>query len=347
MLNKENRVFVRLEDQNQAPDWYRLRDLYAEQAADNRDISLPPADTRVYGRSEHDPDVDLVLRGRLLLTGSRGRPAKITGSTHAALLASLASKDAPLTGTGSALLDITSQMVAAPFGATRWQLAGRANSRRFSACWQSVAPNGRVLTEARIRVKIKPRPGHGDTLLITVDTLLTDPRRPALSEIFGKASPKPNGFAEDSSTDEAWEALTTAANYKPTPFIGLGALRKVMLDITGTLWGAPAEALSTSVLRQPLGPPALLDITIFGASIHRDTPIPPLNQRIDFGTAQPIPGNTPDSWANLSPIQPDRDLLSSPAAQALIIREWLIQLGIDIGYQDIEQEVARWTDPAE
>jgi len=101
--------------------------------------------------------------------------------------------------------------------------------------------------------------------------------------------------------------------------------------------------LSTGILGQPLGPPALLDLTIFAALVPQETQIPPLNERIDFGTAQLIPGNTPGTSTNLGPIQPDRAILSSSAAQAPTIHDWLIQLGIANGYQNIEQEVSRWT----
>ena len=118
-----------------------------------------------------------------------------------------------------------------------------------------------------------------------------------------------------------------------------------MLDITGSLWGPPGETLSTGILGQPLGPPALLDLTIFTTpdQLADDSEIPPLSERIDFGTARLIAGNTPGTWTNLGPIQPDRTLLSSPAAQAPTIHDWLIEFGIDNGYQDIGQEVSRWT----
>jgi len=79
MLNQGNRVFVRLEDQSQAPDWYRLRDLFTEQAASDQETRLPPADPSISTRQGQHPDVDLVLRGRLLLSGARGRPSQITG----------------------------------------------------------------------------------------------------------------------------------------------------------------------------------------------------------------------------------------------------------------------------
>ena len=48
MLNQGNRILVRLEDQNQPPDWYRLRDLFTEQAPSDEDIWLPSADPGIY-----------------------------------------------------------------------------------------------------------------------------------------------------------------------------------------------------------------------------------------------------------------------------------------------------------
>jgi len=129
----------------------------------------------------------------------------------------------------------------------------------------------------------------------------------------------------------------------PSPFVGIGTLREVTLDITTTLWGSVGETLSTAIFGQPLGPPALLDVTVFTTAIDQDSKIPLLNECIDFGRAQLIPGNSPGAWTNLGPIQPDRTLASSPAAQAPIVHNWLIQLGIANGYQNIEQEVFRWT----
>ena len=67
MINTDNKVFVRLEGQNQAPDWYRLRDLFAEQAPGYADLSLPPADPSIYTRQGQYPDTDLALRGPRLL----------------------------------------------------------------------------------------------------------------------------------------------------------------------------------------------------------------------------------------------------------------------------------------
>jgi len=89
MINKGNRVLVRLEDQNQEPDWYRLRDLYTEQGPSYLDLSLPPVDPTITTRQGQHLDTDLVLRGRLLLAGPRGRPSQITGAARAQALATL------------------------------------------------------------------------------------------------------------------------------------------------------------------------------------------------------------------------------------------------------------------
>jgi hypothetical protein len=137
--------------------------------------------------------------------------------------------------------------------------------------------------------------------------------------------------------------VRAAGDYAAAPFVGIGALREIMLDITGTLWGQAAESLFTGILGQPLGPPALLDLTIFTTPIRNDSRIPTLDEHIDFGRARLIPGNTPGAWVNLGPIRPDRTIFSSPAAQAPIIHGWLVELGIANGYENIEQEVARWT----
>ena len=76
MISQGNRVPVRLDDQNQAPDWYRRRDLFTEQAPGNLDLNLPPADPTITTRQGHYPDTDLALRGRLLLAGPRGTDSK-------------------------------------------------------------------------------------------------------------------------------------------------------------------------------------------------------------------------------------------------------------------------------
>lgn len=61
MLSQGNKVLVRLDDQNQEPDWYRLRDLFTEQAPGHQDMRLPPADPAIFTRQGQYPDTDLVL----------------------------------------------------------------------------------------------------------------------------------------------------------------------------------------------------------------------------------------------------------------------------------------------
>jgi hypothetical protein len=338
MLSRENKILVRLDDQNQAPDWYRLRDLFTEQPASDQDTRLPPADPTFSTRQGQYPDTDLGLRGRLLLTGPRSRRLQIRDAARPRVLTDLNRNDAALTGAGSALSDFMHQMAGNSFNISGWQLEGLANARQFTARWQALEPKGRALTEARIRTEVTPR---GDTLLITLEILLTDSRRPNLVEVVNSLP-----SATDGNDEDRLNAFLSRTAYTPTPLISIGALRKLMLDITCTLWGQPGETISTNILGQPLGPPALLDLTIYTTPIYRDTDIPPLNTRIDFGTAQLIPGNIPGTWTNLGPLEPDRATLGSPAGQAPIIHDWLNQLGIENGYQDIEQEVARWTGTA-
>jgi hypothetical protein len=317
MLSRENKILVRLEDQNQAPDWYRLRDLFTEQASSYQDTRLSPAEP-----PDSYPDADLIVRGRLLLTGPRSRPSQFASTTRTQTLAILNSNDTSLTGNGSSLVDFTHLMTGVAFDVNRWDLDGLANTREFSARWQGLASDGRVLTQARINVQITPRPANGDAVLVTLDAILADPRYPA-------DSPRPN-----------------ATDKRLGPFVDIGALRKLMLDTTGTLWGPVGETISTGILGQPLGPPALLDLTVATAlavNDYGDLANPPLDEVIDFGAARLIPGNIPGSWTNLGPIQPDRTMLGSPAAQAPAIHDWLIELGIDNGYRNIDQEVARWT----
>lgn len=318
MLNQGNRILVRLEDQNQPPDWYRLRDLFTEQAPAYQDARLSPAQ-----QAGAYPDADLVISGRLLLTGPRSRPSQITSISRTQTLTILNNQNTAITGSGSSLTALTYQMLGSnSFSVNQWQLAGHANTRRFSARWQGLDPNRRALTEARIHVEVISRPAGGDILLITLEAILTDARHPA-------GTPHP-----------------FAAEKRPGAFVGIGALRKLMLDITTTLWGPVGETISTGILGQPLGPPALLDLTVStteAVSDHGDSINPPLDRVIDFGAAHLIAGNTPGTWTNLGPVQPDRATLASPAAQGVTIHDWLIQLGIENGYQNIEQEVSRWT----
>ena len=330
MLNRGNKVVVRLEGQNESPDWYRLRHLFREQPASGQDVGLPPADPNAYIRQGEHPDADLGLRARLLLVGPRGRSHHIAETARAAALAALNSSDAPVTGTGSALISLMHEMCPGGWAPYNWTLDGTASAQQFNARWRGAEPGGRCLTEALFHVKVTPRQG-GDTLTMRLDALLTDIRRPAVRENSG------------GSADEAGSRVPTTP---PGPFVGFGALRQLMLEIIGTLWGLPGETLSIAILGQPLGPPAQLDLTVFTVEtpdpVYGDSITPPLNARIDFGTARLIPGNTPAAWTRFGPIEPGRTFLSR-AEQAHVVHDWLIRLGIDNGYQNVEQEATRWT----
>lgn len=276
MINKGNKVLVRLEDQNQEPDWYRLRDLFTEQAPGYLDLRLPPADPPVTTRPGADADTDLALRGRLLFAGPHGRPSQITGTARENALTTLTSNDTPLTSADSALAALMHQMTGGAFDALPWELTGRANLRQFSARWQGPGSDGRTLTEARLRVEITPRPAQGDTLLITIDVLLTDSRRPTpLTAMFQRFNAMGERFKEPEDGKDAPAPFDSETASDPTPFIEIGALRKLMLDITGSLWGPVGETLSAGILGQPLGAPALLDLTIFSTPTGSDTQAPP------------------------------------------------------------------------
>ena len=77
MLSQGNKVPVRLEGHNVPADWYRLRDLFAEQRAGILIPDLPGVDPSLHIRPGETPDTDLAIRGRLLLVGPRGQRRKL------------------------------------------------------------------------------------------------------------------------------------------------------------------------------------------------------------------------------------------------------------------------------
>jgi hypothetical protein len=313
MINQGNKVLVRLEGQNQSPDWYRLRDLFTEQPPSYQDMRLPPADpTGLYS------DASLGLRGRLLLIGPRSRSSRISDAAREQTLDALRN-DSPITGAGSGLTGLMHDMIGRSFDVDEWHLTGQANGREFSAYWHGLVGDSIASVRARIDVDINPRPAHGDTLLVTLTALIT--------------RPLPNGITPRQLTENPLG-----------PFLSIGVLHKLMLDITSTLWGVTGEAISTSILGQPLGPPALLDSTVFTTPLSKGTDVPSLNECIAFGTARLISGNTPGTWTTFSPERVERSQVASRSGQEPIIRNWLIQLGIENGYQNITKEVSRWSE---
>jgi hypothetical protein len=105
------------------------------------------------------------------------------------------------------------------------------------------------------------------------------------------------------------------------------------------LWGPVGAVASTTILGQPLGPPAQLAMMVSTVE-RRETGAVPLSKYISFGKAQLIPGNTPKSWTTLPIVQASHELLSY-AAQEQLTNDWLAYLAIDNGYQNIDQEIAR------
>ncbi len=138
MLTQGNKILVRLEGHNTPADWYRLRELFAEQQASESRPGLPPSGNFVSTPGTSHPD--LGMRARLLLTGPRGRSHYINETTREAILGTLNSHDAAFTGTGSALVDLMHSWILGAWGSNRWQLNGRASSHILNAQWQGLAP---------------------------------------------------------------------------------------------------------------------------------------------------------------------------------------------------------------
>ena len=325
MLSQSKKVPVRIEGHNVPADWYRLRDLFAEEQAGDPRPALPPSGNFVPTPGTAHPD--LGLRARLLLTGPRGRRSHISEPARTAILATLNSKGDPLTGTASALVALMHAWAAGPWGSNSWRLHGRSSPHALSARWEGLLDTGQALAEGRLSADLAPATAaQGSRLTVTLEALLTNPLRAA----------RGNQFKETLDRDGDGGFL---AELDPTPFIRLDDLRRLMLDALATLWGPLGAQVSMTILGQPLGPPAQLDIAVFTAA--KDTPSQiPINRCVDFGTATLIPGNTPHPWTQLDPIEPDHELLHHDQ-QERGAREWITWLGLYNGYQGIERELAR------
>lgn len=345
MFTQGNKIPVRIEGHNVQADWYRLRDLFAEQPATVLTASLPPLDTSIPWSDGEVPDTDLAIRGRLLLTGQRGRQHQVTELGRSAAIAALNSDDSPITGTGSAVRGIMNYVCPDGWNYRPWELEGNANSREFNARWLGLQPDGiaskfmkgdRRLTEARLHVELAAQSTQADNLIIQLDILLTNSERLHSSEQLERDLARlgeKEADTRNSRTDKD----------RLGHFINLGIIGLLLLDTLGTLWGPPGEALSISVLAQPLGPPAQLDAAVFTVSLLKDSKPLPLNAVIGFGDAKLIPGNIPRAAILLGSIEPDRNF-TNRAEQGKLVLDWLTRLGIENGYQDIGQEVARYTD---
>jgi hypothetical protein len=326
MLSQGNKIPVRIEGHNVPADWDRLRELFAEEREGDLLVTLPPSGNFVPipGTAAHP---DLGLRARLLLTGPRGRRSYITESARAAILATLNSRDNPLTGTTSAIVALMHAWSGGPWGSNSWRLDGRSSPNALSARWEGLLSTGQALTGGRLTAELTPATATERTrLTITLEALLTNPRRAA----------RGNQFKDALDRDDEGSYL---AEMEPTPFIHLNDLRRLMLDTFATLWGPLGASASATILGQPLGPPALLDLAVFTAAQETPSQIP-ITRCVDFGTATLIPGNTPSPWTQLDPVEPDQKHLDH-AEQEQVAYEWVTLLGLYNGYQGIERELAR------
>jgi hypothetical protein len=329
MLSQGKKIPVRIEGHNVPADWYRLRELFAEEREGDLPVTLLPPGNFVPTPGTSHPD--LGLRARLLLVGPRGRRSHITEPARTAILASLNSGEDPLTGTASAIVALMHAWAGGPWGSNSWRLDGRTGPSGLSARWEGLLSTGQALTRARLAVDLSPATATERTrLTITLEALLTNPRRAA----------RGNQFKDALDRDGQSSYL---AEIEPTPFIHLNDLRRLVLNTLATLWGPLGAHASTAILGQPLGPPAQLDFAVFTAAQETPSQVP-INQCIDFGTATLIPGNTPYPWTQLDPIEPDQKLLDH-TEQEQLAREWVTWLSLYNGYQGIERELARHDQP--
>lgn len=283
-----------------------------------------------------------------MLADPRGHPLLVSESARAAALAALNGEQS---FTGSGALDQFLKQMDPQYRkpADGWGLEGRASTREFTAHWQGAGQDGRALATVLLRVELTTSPSRYGIVMIRFDTQLTNPGRPRppdpsphLHEVL-----RPPGAGHYEiiqaliADDDLWESTGLP---RPLPqydhFVTFDALGSLMLSILGTLWGPLGETLSGKILGQMVGPPAHLDLTVFATQFSSNPVTPQLDSCIDFGDARLISGNVPGTWTRLGPIQPDRTFLSQ-ARQEQVVREWLIHLGVDNGYENVEQEVNR------
>jgi hypothetical protein len=270
MLTQGNKVLVRLEDKNVAPDWYRLRDLFTEQPARGR-TGRPPGLGSMHMPGTGEPAADLCIRGRLWLGGARGRSQHITETARLAVLALLNANDAPVAGPSSAVGALMDSWTGQSWHAQKWKLKGPSSTQVINARWHGLAPGGQAITEARLAIGVIPDPAQGDSLTVQVDILLTNPRRASQGD-------KAAEVFEDPGQTGALAVLP------PEVFVDLGTIGRLMLSILAALWGRsgkrPVRRSSASRLARPHSsrwPSQLSKRANLPAfpSAHTRTPAPP------------------------------------------------------------------------
>jgi hypothetical protein len=203
----------------------------------------------------------------------------------------------PLTVSSRAVVYIVFALADGQWRSQHWHLSGRQSAWRFSTTWQTLRTDGHRVAEARLAAELQAGPGRHAGFDIRLDVLLQRP---------------------------------------PTmPYLDLGTLGQIIMDMTGTLWGAAGETLSQQILGQPLGPPAALAVSLgcLGEPGHR------IDEVINLGSAVLASGNEPGDGQEFGELAVDRSLLAATAQQDAM-SDWLIDLGLNHGYNGVESEVA-------
>jgi hypothetical protein len=105
-----------------------------------------------------------------------------------------------------------------------------------------------------------------------------------------------------------------------------------MLDAIGSLWGE--SSITWLLIDRPKEARAVLDMIAFTVYFSR------LDQCIDFGHAELVPGNTPGKATHFDAIHDDQ--IENPDLRSNAVRGWLMQLGIDNGFHNVAHEIDRW-----
>jgi len=296
---------------------------------------LPPSIPGIVSPPGEYPALEFGLRGRLLLTGAGGQSHHIAGTTRSAALDMLNDDRSLITGQDDALPDFMNKWCGNGWRPQKWQLRGEASAREANARWSGHTPGEQRLAEARLTLEVTQDPAQGDSLTVTVHSLLANPCRPNPIELLRE-------WGESLERAGGPGSLRPSGRRAPGPFVHVNDVGLHMLDILYTLWGPLGHILSTRIFSQELGQPAQLDLAAF--TIGRGHDQPAINACIDFGTAQLIPGVTPRTRTLFDPIQPDMGLSNSDE-MGKIVHDWLIHLCLYNGYEKFESELSVWKKP--
>ena len=252
MVVGSGKIPIRSEGGNSPADWYRLRELFFE-VAGMEEVPL------AVGRSllqlplydVDEPFPDLAFRLFVRLTGSTGRPARITEVGRHELLAALNQGMSPLTGHDAILRTLGIGSV----NQEGWMLAGENHASKVSARWALLAGTTRAI-EVRAFLEIPSQPVSRAWATWQLDVLL---------------SPEPvNGVP---------------------PRLPLQMTYDLIDSLLATAWGNPGEVVSKSFLGVPLGPPATAELSIASPYAGVSPERRKITEVINFSPARPIVGS--------------------------------------------------------